>query len=318
MKLVVAFLCYNESSARYLSEFLVSLDQALASLTLDILVLAGDNSDKRPYTNNLLIDDHNRHALFPARVLSFTSNLGFAAAYNRLINEAVSEKADYFLMLNPDMCLEKDSLSILLAHLIARPNLTAVCPKIYRWDFSKSLRTNIIDSCGICWRSGLRFYDVGQGEEDDGHHDEAKIAGPSGAAALFRLADLERIKENGFYFDERFFMYKEDCDLSYRLVLAGLKTELVPQSIVYHDRSAAVKNNLWCTWRDWHQRSHLSRSWSFLNQHLIFIKHWSQESFWSRLGIIFQVLFLSIFSLIFANFLWKNYPRLWRIFRSID
>ncbi len=318
MKLVVAFLCYNQSSAPYLPEFLDSLEISLSKVKAEILVLAGDNSDQAPYTNNLLIDQYNRRASFPVRLLSFASNLGFAVAYNNLIAVAHQEGADYFLMLNPDMLVGEEMVKELVSALSINKELAVVCPKIYRWDFANRIKTNILDSCGIIMRPGLRFSDLGQGELDRGQYDRANILGPSGAAACFRLDALRTIKEDDGYFDANFFMYKEDCDLAYRFYRAGLKSCLVPQATAYHDRSAASKGGLVSTWLDWRRRNPLTRSWSFVNQHRLFIKHWSREGLKSRFLIVVQVVFLGIFSLILAHFLLKSYAQIWRIYRGLD
>ena len=317
MKLAVAFLCYNQSSAPYLPDFLSSLDAALEAAGTEVFVLAGDNSDQPPYVNNLLIDGHNRQSSFPARLFSFEKNLGFAAAYNRLIAAAVSEKCDYFLMLNPDMLIDREMIRELMAALADNNQLAVVCPKIYRWDFSAKQKTKILDSCGIILKSGLRFSDLGQGKEDDGRYDRSEIFGPSGAAACFRVKALKKIRIKGQYFDERFFMYKEDCDLAYRLHLAGLKTKLVPTAIAYHDRSAASKGGFLKTWQAWQRRSPLTRSWSFVNQHFLFAKYWPEESLKSKGLIIVQLLFLRVFSLIFAPFLLKSYIQIKSLIKSL-
>lgn len=318
MKLVVAFLCYNQSSAPYLPEFLDSLETALSEVRAKVLVLAGDNSDQSPYTNNLLIGQHNRQARFPVRLISFASNLGFAVAYNNLIDIAHQEGADYFLMLNPDMLVEEQMVKELLVALDFNKELAVVCPKIYRWDFVGKIKTNTLDSCGIIMHPGLRFSDLGQGELDRGQYDRASILGPSGAAACFRLDALRAVRENSGYFDANFFMYKEDCDLAYRLYRAGLKSRLVPKAIAYHDRSAASQGSVINTWRDWRRRNPLTRSWSFVNQHRLFIKHWSEEGLKSRFLITAQIVFLGLFSLILAPFLLKNYIHIWRIYRGLD
>ncbi len=318
MKLAVAFLCYNESSAPYLPEFLKSLDAALRRLEAEIFVFAGDNSDRAPFINQELLSRHNLSTSFPVKLLAFDRNLGFAAAYNRLIVAAKEAGADYFLMINPDMLLAEDMIAKLLSVLSERIDLAAACPKIYRWDFAGKRLTNIIDSCGIGLASGLRFYDLGQGREDDGRYDGMEIIGPSGAAALFRIGALEKIKERGQYFDERFFMYKEDCDLAYRLYRAGQKTALVPGAIAYHDRSSASQENLWRTWRHWLGRSRLTRSWSFVNQHFIFVKYFRKESLFSRFIVVCRVLFMLLYSLILARFLLNSYSRIWRFYRNVD
>ena len=55
----------------------------------------------------------------------------------------------------------------------------------------------------------------------------------SGAAVLYRAEALKKVG----LFDERFFMYHEDIDLSWRIRLAGYAVELAPRSFVYHKYS---------------------------------------------------------------------------------
>jgi GT2 family glycosyltransferase len=157
----------------------------------------------------------------------------------------------------------------------------------------------------------LRFYDLGQGEKDDKRFDFFKIFGPSGAAGIFRLSALEKIKENNQYFDEQFFMYKEDCDLAYRLFLAGFKSALVPSAIMYHDRTASsAGRGLLRKIFNRSKKSRQIRSWSFRNQHLIFIKHWTKQNLFSQAIIILRVLAMGVFSLILEQYLLKEYKNI--------
>ena len=259
---------------------------------------------------------HNQESKYKIEYVDFKKNLGFGAAYNKLIEMI---EGDYFLMLNPDMLIEENAINYLIRSLDDNTSVAVVCPKILRWDFKGNQKTDIIDSCGIIMKPGLRFYDLGQGKKDDGSFDnKTEVFGASGAAGLFRLSALNSIKENGQYFDERFFMYKEDCDLAYRLVRAGFRAHFVPEALVYHDRSAASKGNIVRTCQDWFKRNHLTRSWSFVNQHLLYAKHLTTEPFYSRILVYGQIVAYFILSLILAQFLLKSYPIIWRNWRRID
>jgi GT2 family glycosyltransferase len=318
MKVAIAFLCYNNFSAPYLEHFLPSLKEALAYLTGDFFILAGDNSDLDFLENKRILNNYQINFEANFELIDFSKNLGFAAAYNQLIQRANEKGAEYFLMLNPDILLEKDSLKYLLDVLMADDGLASVSPKLYYWDFPTLQKTKQIDSLGICLRPGLRFYDLGQGEIDTGRYDRHAILGPSGAMALFKMKALNAVRVGDQYFDERFFMYKEDCDLVYRLNKAAYSSLIVPKAIAYHHRSVTAKKNIWQTWQDWQKRSHLTRSWSFVGQHLLFIKHWHFESYFSRFLIIIQAIFYFIFSLFLANFLLKNYLKIRRYLHGID
>jgi len=309
MKLTVGFLTYNESSAKYLADFLPSLKDALGFMNKDdFKVLVFDNSDSCNNLNRLALEDFNSHNHNFLEYLHTAGNLGFSRAYNILINYALRMQSEYFLVINPDTILEKDTISELVLALDNDLELGSVSPKIRRWDFAANTKTRIIDSCGLILKTGLRFRDLGQGQEDDKRFDKYSILGPSGAAGLFRMSALEKIAELNQYYDENFFMYKEDCDLAYRLFLNNSKSALVPSSIMYHDRTAASsKNGILEKIFDRKKKSRQVRSWSFRNQHLIFVKHWSKQNFIAKLAIIFQVLVFGFFSLTLEQFLLKEY-----------
>ena len=309
MKLTVGFLTYNDSSAKYLADFLPSLKDALGFLKPeDYRVLVFDNSDAGNNFNKESIEAFNLSNPDFLEYFHTAGNLGFSRAYNILINYSARLKSEYFLVINPDTVLEKDTISELVFALDKNSELSSASPKIRRWDFAVNTKTSIIDSCGLILKNGLRFKDLGQGQLDDKRFDKFSILGPSGAAGLFRLSALEKVKENDYYFDEHFFMYKEDCDLAYRMYLNGAKSALIPTSIMYHDRTAAssgqgILENL----SDRRKKSRQVRSWSFRNQHLIFVKHWAKQNFLSKLAIIFQVLLFGFFSLTLEQFLLKEY-----------
>jgi GT2 family glycosyltransferase len=85
-------------------------------------------------------------------------------------------------------------------------------------------------------RSGLP-YRVGHLELDHGQFDEPSfVFGACAAAALYRRSLFEEIGS----FDEDFFAYCEDGDLSFRAQLAGYRCLYVPHACVYHMGSAST------------------------------------------------------------------------------
>lgn len=318
MKLVVGFITYNDASAKYLGDFLPSLKAALAFLPLsERQIIAFDNSNLDHNINRLSLEYFVKDN--PGELIRLTKdkNLGFSRAYNFMIREAKKLKADYFLALNPDTIMEPDAVSKLLEKLASDKKIGSVSPKILRWDFAKRAKTKQIDSCGLVLKAGLRFRDLGQGERDEGQYDKLQILGPSGAFAMYRLSALEKIKTNHDYFDSRFFMYKEDCDLAYRLSQAGFESRLVAEALVYHDRTVGdFGKGIWGRLLARRRLSKQTRAWSFKNQHLIFVKHFLKEHFISQLIIIGRVGSLFIFSLILEQFNLKEYPAIFRSFKA--
>lgn len=314
MKLAVGFIAYNQASAIYLDYFLPSLQVAVSFLLpSEFSFLAFDNSNPDNNSNRLALEFFSHRSGLKIDYFSEGENIGFGRAYNRLLAKAEKLGAEYFLIINPDTILEPEAIKKMMAVLEADKDLTAAAPKILRWDFTNDLKTQQIDSCGLILKPGLKFIDLGQGEVDAGQHDQASIIGPSGAAGLFRLTFLQKIKQGADYFDSDLFMYKEDCDLAYRLRSAGLKTILVPAALVYHDRTAAAyERGIWGFWQKRRRLSRQVRAWSFLNQHLLFIKYFRNESWGSRLVILVRILILFIFSLILEQFNLKEYPKIFK------
>lgn len=314
MKLAVGFLAYNEATAKYLGDFLPSLRNALSFLKPeDYRIYVFDNSDKGDLANSRILAGYQEIVY-----LSQGHNLGFARAYNLLIKEALKAGAEYFLVINPDTVMEPETIRLLIDALDSDGSLGSAAPRIMRWDFDDRRKTDRIDSLGLVLGPGLKFSDLGQGEKYSSQSREASILGPSGAAGLFRLSALERVAEDGKYFDERFFMYKEDCDLAYRLFLAGYTSRLVPEALVYHDRTAAVSGQgIKDFWQGRKAKSKQVRAWSFRNQHLIFYKYWKKQNIVNKAIIAAKVLLMFIFSLIFEQFLLKQYCCLFRISKGL-
>jgi len=306
-KLVVGFIAYGELTSEYLPFFLPSVKNQTFK---DFQIVCHDNSEEADNPNKSFLSQN-----YPeVALLRGEGNLGFAKAYNRLISWATKQKADYFLALNPDIILEPDAVERLLDAIQKDEALGSASPLVLKWDFQKQEKTEIIDTCGIKLLSGLRFVDLAQNQLNQGQFDQAEILGPSGAAALYRVSALEKVKRNDEIFDELMFMYKEDCDLVYRLKLSGFKSNFVPEAVIYHDRSAAAIGqtdlNVALNRKN---KSRQVKKWSFLNQQIIFIKYWRLQSWQNKLAIVWYEIKMIMFILIFERYLLAELFRLRRI-----
>jgi len=300
IKTLIGFIIYGENTVKYLPSFLLSLKNQTEQNFAIIVFNNGEAGDE----NEKFLRDN-----FPEiEIIGGGRNLGFAAAYNQLIARAFAVRAEYFLMVNPDVIFEPDVLEKLTKRLAADRELGSVGPKILKWSFLENKKTEIIDTYGIALKSGLRFFDVGQGKKDEIIFRYLRIIGPSGACGLFRMSALERIKENGKYLDERMFMYKEDCDLDYRLYLIQQESACVPEAIVYHDRTAAGSGTSDAAAIA--ARKNKSRDvlrWSLLNQQLIFKKYWHLQNLISKLNIVLYLTKSFLYCLVFEQFLLKDF-----------
>ncbi|MBU4216964.1 glycosyltransferase family 2 protein [Candidatus Parcubacteria bacterium] len=306
MKLIIGTITYNNSTVKYLPDFFDSLKKQTFT---DFKLLVADNSEMEENENKKYMDN--------VADLNFDfwwnkENLGFGRAYNKIIKRAIEFGADYFLVINPDVKLTETALEKMVSVLDADSSLGSVSPKILKWDFSEiqnSIRRGgqnyeLIDTCGIGLLPGLRFVDIGQAQEDKGQFENVDILGPSGACGLYRISALQQIAENGKYFDELMFMYKEDCDLVYRLHLAGLKSRYVTEAIVYHDRTASAigESNLDII-KNRKNKSKQVRIWSFVNQQIIYWKYWRVISGREKLVVVWNQIKLLAYIILFEQYL---------------
>ena len=116
-----------------------------------------------------------------------------------------------------------------------------------------------IDSTGDMYSIWGLPYPRGRDEATGTQYDHATtIFGASGGASIFRVSMLAKIG----VFDQDFFAYYEDIDLSFRAQLAGYKVGYAPTSIVYHEQGGTsskisgfttyqyMKNIPWVLYKD--------------------------------------------------------------------
>lgn len=160
-------------------------------------------------------------------------NYGFSYANNIGIRRAGEWGADYVLLLNNDTEVRENLLSELLACADRHPN-SMIAPKIYYSD-----HRNVIWSAGGAVSPIIsKVRHIGLDQEDKGQFDrECRIGFATGCCLLL---PREVIKRAGFL-DERFFLYYEDTEYSFRLWKLGIEIWYCPQAVVYHKVGASSK-----------------------------------------------------------------------------
>jgi len=240
------------------------------------------------------------------QVFKSAENLGFAGGHNFLIQRMSGE---YYLCLNQDILLEPNFIAELVTACEKDERIGAATGKLRRWDFSQGLqgKTDLLDTTGIAAFATHRFIDRGQGEKDTGQYETAEeIFAASAAAALYRKSALEEVavtNANGEkdYFDEQFFMYKEDIDLGYRLRWLGWKCEYIPQAVGYHDRTVAQqKPGIFALFSERGTKSQQVRFFSWRNHQLLLKKNYSQKFPWRiKFFTFWYQVFTHVYMLIF-------------------
>lgn len=180
----------------------------------EVVVVDNDSTDgSAPY-----VAEH-----FPdVRLIASSTNLGYTGGNNLGFAQSSST---YLAVLNPDTQVDPDWLSELIDALEADPNAALATSKILLMD-----QPWLINACGnMISVAGLTFC-RGVGEPATRYMQLETISAISGAAFVARRSMLDEIG----WFDEHFFAYLEETDLSLRAMLAGYKSLYVPTSKVYH------------------------------------------------------------------------------------
>ena len=160
-------------------------------------------------------------------------NYGFSYANNVGIGRAKEQGADYVLLLNNDTEIATDMLSQLW-ECAKRHSGSVAVPKIYYSDDRKRI-----------WSAGGSFSAVikkakhtGLNETDEGQHDQEKEIGFATGCCLW--IPMEVIRKAGTL-DERFFLYYEDTEYSFRLHKQGISIYYCPQAVMYHKVGASTR-----------------------------------------------------------------------------
>jgi hypothetical protein len=166
-------------------------------------------------------------------------NWGFARGYAPAIAAA---PGPYVVLLNLDTRVRPGWLRALVRAAEADPTVAAATAKlIFPQDSPNAGR--IQNAGGLLLRDGSgrdRGTTAADGrvayEPDDGRYERPEeVFFFCGAAALLRTAALQ----DAGTLDQRYFMYYEDLDLSWRLRLRGWKVLYVPDAVVEHEHAAS-------------------------------------------------------------------------------
>jgi GT2 family glycosyltransferase len=194
----------------------------------------------------VVVDDGSPHGCVSAiasrwpltRVVRLERNRGFAAAANAGIaaldrSPASEHGARWVLFLNDDARLEPGFVAAIRPHLDEASPFSMLGALRLRADDPER-----IDSAGLELGTdgGARDW-LGGEPVSSAPREPVEIFGPSGGAALVRLELLTRV--GGF--EESYFAYFEDVDLTLRARALGARALLVPDARVLHLGGATAR-----------------------------------------------------------------------------
>ncbi|MDD4353352.1 MAG: glycosyltransferase family 2 protein [Candidatus Nanoarchaeia archaeon] len=152
------------------------------------------------------------------KIIKNKENYGFAKANN--IGAKIA-KGEFLLLLNNDTKVPKNTLDIIMKEYPKLENPGAVGCILKNFDGSSQNKGFEIDQVG---------YPVGIAEEKMGSKKHKKIFYPTGA--FFFIKKEKYLKLRGL--DENYFMYMEEVDLCWRLLLNGYNNYALTKCFIYH------------------------------------------------------------------------------------
>ncbi|MBI1745445.1 MAG: glycosyltransferase family 2 protein [Acidobacteria bacterium] len=166
-------------------------------------------------------------------LIETSENLGFAGGNNAGIQYALEQGAECVWLLNNDTVVAPDTLTELMALLQSDARVGIAGSKVYYYDEPRPLNC----AGGRISRFTGYPFNIGRHETDRGQFDARQdVDYILGCSFLIRAS---AIRATGLM-DDRFFLYFEDADWSYRARRQGWRVVLAPKSLVWHKESRSV------------------------------------------------------------------------------
>lgn len=162
-------------------------------------------------------------------------NIGYGRGNNRAIRLAMEEGCQYHLVVNPDVWFSSDVIPTIWKYMEEHPEVGQIMPKVLFLDgkiqpLAKLLPTPMDMFCRMIlpewmFKRRNKRYELA----DSGYKNIMNVPCLSGCFMFLRTSTLQ---ECGL-FDERYFMYAEDFDLT-RRIHRHFKTLFFPNVTIFH------------------------------------------------------------------------------------
>ncbi len=166
-----------------------------------------------------------RSHLAGVEIIQSGRNLGFGGGCNIGLRQAMQQGAQYVWLINNDATASPETLQSMVAMAESEQGLGAVGAVIHDAAGAQQVQ---------CWGGGVVNTWLGRSRPN-------LQPGPldylTGACLLLRV---EALKQVGLFDEQRYFMYWEDVDLSFRLRRAGWGLGVAAQTCVWHEASSSL------------------------------------------------------------------------------
>jgi len=219
----VAVILLNWNTPEYTSACVKSLKQYCNNDLFDIVIADNGSTDnslsilRQTYNDVVFIDNG--------------ENLGFAEGNNRALKYSIENGYSFSMLINTDTLVGEDVVTKLYTHIIEHPEAAAVQPAIY-WMHEP---TKI-------WNGEGKFNSfLGITKSDttvpNANEPYKSVKWATGCCVLLRNAALQKSD----LFNNLFFLYYEDVELSYRLREYGYEIHYLPSCKMYHEAGVSAK-----------------------------------------------------------------------------
>lgn len=173
-------------------------------------------------------------------------NVGFGVGHNIALKKSIDLGAKYHFIINPDIYFKNDVMGAMIEYMEINKGVGMMMPKILNEDGSIQFLPKLLPSPfdvimrklkwpHFYYKKFIRRYEMRIAPNDIVYYTPV-------LSGCFSLLRMESIKEVGLY-DENFFMYFEDWDLSRRMV-KKYKTVYYPIVSVYHGYESGASKKI--------------------------------------------------------------------------
>lgn len=236
--MILSVIIVNYNVKILLKECLDSVSLAIAGMEAEVFIVDNASTDK---SIEFL------QPLFPG--FHFTrneTNTGFAKANNQALALASGK---FILFLNPDTLIPADCFSKCISFMEHHADAGALGVRMINGknEFLKESKRGFPSPMVSFWKmagiTGLFPRSPVFAKYYLGHLDENTINKVDVLSGAFMFVRKKVLDTTGG-FDERFFMYAEDIDLSYRITEAGFNNYYFPEVTIIHYKGESTKKDI--------------------------------------------------------------------------
>lgn len=231
----ISVIIVNFNVKFFLEQCLHSVNRSINELKAEIIVVDNNSVDG----SCQMVREK-----FPlVKLIANQENLGFSKANNQGIDIS---QGKYILILNPDTIVQEDTLLKCFTFMEQHPKAGSLGVKMidgkgnFLPESKRSLPTPLVAFYKIFGLSALFPRSRIFGRYHLGYLDKNKTHSIEILPGAFMFIRKSVLNEIGLL-DESFFMYGEDIDLSYRILLAGYENYYFPETTIIHYKGESTK-----------------------------------------------------------------------------